>query len=565
MRVILQFRQVAPTLSLVGTIRRDGEENRGAAVPAWVKRWLRRGLWAAAALVVAFGLFLGWAVLFCFAEPPNLDYEPAARAYAAPSGPDADGRFHFGPNWFVPRKGRSLLSVEGDPFSLGYANATLTRDYLAEQERSLYETVGKFFTTKLSIYGIGLVVLVNNRNLPDYVPADYLEEIYGLSEAAVDLYPEFGPRYHRILNYHAAHDIGHWVYDKPVIGCTAFAVGGERLLVGRNFDFEAGRVFDENKIIARFRPDRGYAFLSVAWPGMAGAVTGINERKIFCSLNGAHSADKDNIGTPVSIVVRQLLQYAGTLDEAIRILQDAQVFVSDSFLLADGNTGEAAVVEKSPGRTAVRRMRDRVLLQANHFECAEFSDDEGNREYMEVGTSVRRHRRLAQLVTTDMTPEKAVAILRDTHGSDGAPLALGNRGAINPCIATHSVVADVTAGILWVSRGPHQLGAYDAYSIEKFGETVAPTIPASPLLKRYEALQKARALVEDGGRDALKRALALNPGNTDALVGLARLAEGDGDTAGALEHYRAALAAEPPFPGEVDEIRSAIARLSGDS
>jgi len=530
-----------------------------------LKRWLRRGLWAVAGLLVLVGLFLGWALLFCFAEPPELDYEPAALAFEKPSAPGPDGRIHFGPNWFVPQKGRSLLSVEGDPFSLGYANATLTRDYLAEQERSLFDTVAKFFPSKAAIYGIGLVVLVNNRNLPDYVPQDYLEEIYGLSEAAVDLYPEFGPRYHRILNYHAAHDIGHWVYDKPVIGCTAFAVAGERLLVGRNFDFEAGSVFDENKIIARFRPDRGYAFLSVAWPGMAGAVTGINERRIFCSLNGAHSADKDNIGTPVSIVVRQVLQYAGTLDEAIAILTDAQVFVSDSFLLADGGNGTAAVVEKSPGRTAVRRMDDRVLLQANHFECAEFANDEGNREYMDVGTSVKRHRRLAQLVTTEMTPEKAVAILRDTSGSDGTPLALGNRGAINPCIATHSVVADVTAGILWVSRGPHQLGAYDAYTIANFGEPIAPTIPASPLLERYEALQEARALIEHGGREQLIQALVLNPRDAEALVALARLLEAAGETADALRHYRAALDAEPAFPSDVDEIQAAIARLSGDS
>ena len=125
-----------------------------------------------------------------------------------------------------------------------------------------------------------LVVLVNNRNLPDFVDAEYQEEILGLSDAAVDLYPEFGPRYHRILNYHAAHDIGHWVHDKPVIGCTAFAVAGDSLLVGRNFDFEAGRVFDDNKIIGCYRPARGHAFLSVAWPGMAGVVTGLNSQRL---------------------------------------------------------------------------------------------------------------------------------------------------------------------------------------------------------------------------------------------------------------------------------------------
>jgi len=528
-------------------------------VRAGVKRWLRRGLWAALTVFALFGLFIGWALAFCFAEPPELDYEPAALAYDAPSEPDAHGRIHFGPNWFLPQRGRSLLSVEGDPYSLGFANATLTRDYLAEQERSLFETVRQFFPSKIALYGIGLVVLINNRNLPDYVTRNYREEIFGLSEAAVDLYPEFGPRYHRILNYHAAHDIGHWVYDKPVIGCTAFAVQGETLLVGRNFDFEAGRVFDENKIIARFRPNRGHAFLSVAWPGMAGVVTGINDQRIFCSLNGAHSADRDNIGTPVSLVVRKVLH------EAIVILEDAKVFVSDSFLVADGEAGTAAVVEKSPAKTAVRRMDSRPLLQANHFVCAEFCFDEGNREYMAVGTSVKRYGRLKELVTADLSPADAVAILRDTRGARGEDLALGNRGAINPCIATHSVVCDVTRGILWVSRGPHQLGAYDAYSIERFGEVVAETIPASPLLDRYGALTEARALIEKGGRTNLERALELNPGDPDALRQLGKLLEEAGDATRALERYRAALAGQPPFPGEAEEIRDAIARLTRDS
>ncbi|MHC4449989.1 MAG: C45 family autoproteolytic acyltransferase/hydrolase [Planctomycetota bacterium] len=530
-----------------------------------MRKWLRRGLRAAAALLVLIALFVGWALLFCFAEPPELDYEPAARAYPAPEQPGPDGRIRFGPNWFLPQPGRSLLYVEGDPYSIGFANATLTRDYLEAQERSLFETVQRFFPSRLALYGIGLVVLVNNRNLPDYVDAEYQEEILGLSDAAVDLYPEFGPRYHRILNYHAAHDIGHWVHDKPVIGCTAFAVAGDSLLVGRNFDFEAGRVFDVNKIIGCYRPTRGHAFLSVAWPGMAGVVTGINSQRIYCSLNGAHSADRDNIGTPVSLVIRRVLQYAGTLDEAIAILEQAQVFVSDSYLLADGKNGTAAVVEKSPARTAIRRLSGAVLLQANHFECPEFEADEGNREYMAVGSSLKRRRRLAELVTGALTPAEAAAILRDTRGADGGPLSLGNRGAINPCIATHSIVADVGRGILWVSRGPHQLGAYDAYSIERFGEQVAPPIAASPLLDRYDDLVEARRLIEAGGRANFEEALRLNPGDSDALFQLGQLLEDEGEADGALERYRAALAAGPAFDGEADRIRDAIARLTRGS
>ncbi|MHC4958134.1 MAG: C45 family autoproteolytic acyltransferase/hydrolase [Planctomycetota bacterium] len=533
---------------------------------AKARRWLRRLLLFLGGTALVFSALVAWAVLYCFAEPPELDYEPGI--YAAPA-PSRDGpRMRYGPCWFEERPGHSLLYLEGDPYSIGYANATLTRGFLHAQEKALFDTIRHHVPGKLKLYSIALVVLLNNRNLPDYVPLEYQEEILGLSDASPDPYPEWGPRYHRILNYHAAHDIGHWVYDRPVMGCTAFAVAGKHaidgnLMIGRNFDFEAGREFDTNKVIGCYRPAAGNAFLSVAWAGMAGALTGLNDKRIYCSLNGAHSEDRNNIGTPVSIVVRQVLQYASTLDEAIELISKADVFVSDSYLVADGKTGEAAVVEKSPGRVGVRRMQGQPLLQANHFETEEFADDTGNAEYERVGTSMRRRTRLAELLAEPrpLDVAAAVAILRDRRGKGGADRALGNRGTINPCIATHSVVCDVTRGLLWVSRGPHQLGAYDAYSIERFGDEVAPPVAASPVLADYDKLTEARTLIGQGGRKNLERALVLNPGDVEALRALAIELEAAGETEAALQRYREALAAGPPFADWNAEFEAAIARL----
>ncbi len=539
------------------------------------RKWLKRTLWFFTGVFVLFSVFLGWVYWSCESTPPTLAYEPAARGYAPPTAPDARGRVHFGPNWFQKARGRSLLYVEGDPYSLGFANATLTQQFLEDQERALLDSVNEHLPSRAAFWTIYMIVRFNNRNLQDYVKPEYREEILGLADAGVDLYPEYGSLYHRILNYHAAHDIGHWVYDKPVIGCTAFAVVGARsrngsLLVGRNFDFEAGREFDVNKIIGCYRPKNGHAFLSVAWPGMAGAVTGINDQRIFCSLNGAHSSDMDNIGTPVSLVIREVLQYATTLEDAIRIIANAQVFVADSYLVADGKTGRAAVVEKTPERHAVRMLKDGLLIQANHFETAELRDDEGNLEYMSVGSSVRRRNRMAALLRNreaPLDPEAAVEILRDTRGASGESIAIGNRGTINPCICTHSVVADVTRGLLWVSRGPHQLGAYDAYSIEQFGADKLNTIDASPLLAdgRYEALQKARALIGSGTRSDLELALDLVPGNIEALVALAKRLDAEGDRSTALARYREALSAQPAYDGQRSAIEGAIARLSDGS
>ncbi len=547
------------------------------------RRWRRRVLFALGGALVVLALFAAWVRIFCFAEPPELDRRPPALDWKAQAS--ADGRVHLGPAWFERQEGRSLLYLEGAPFAIGYANAHLTAEFLEIQERSLMETVEEHFPALVSRLALGLLVLVNNRNLADYVAPEYQEEILGLSLGRQeDAYPYMGPRYNRVLNYHAAHDISHWVWDAPVLGCSAFAARGAytrtgTLLVGRNFDWEAGAHFDRNKVIVLCRPERGLAFLSVSWPGMAGAVTGMNEERIFCSVNGAHSERRSNIGQPVSLVVRQVLQYARDLPQAIAIIREAPVFVADSYLLADGEAGEAVVVEKAPGLAAVRAMDGDVLIQANHFESADFAEDAGNREYMREGTSLARRARLAELLAGQrgtLDVETSVAILRDRKGPGGVERSLGHRATINPMIATHSVVADVTAGVLWVSRGPHQLGAYDAYRIADFGTPAAASLEADADLANgtFERLEEERrvlralasvldegAALNEGQLERLAYAQTLNPSDPIVLLCLARAAEAAGQESSALAHFEAALAATPPFPSQAREAQAAIARL----
>ncbi len=547
-----------------------------------LRRWLRRLAIAAGLLFLAAAGFVLWVYFACFATPPPLEGTPAILAEKIVADPD--GRQRLGKAWFRADPGCSQLYVEGDPFTIGYANAALTADYLELQERSLIQSARTALRSDLAFAAVTLFVLVNNRNLPSYVPLEYQLEILGLSRGGRDPFPAFGPRYHRILNYHAAHDIGHLVMDRPVLGCTAFAVADAmtrdgHCIVGRNFDFEAGRHFDENKITGLYRPAKGHAFISVSWPGMAGAVTGMNAERLYCSINGAQSQDRANIGRPVALVVREVLQYARDLEDAIHIVRAAPVFVADAYLLVDGKTSRAAVVEKTPRTSAVRRMEGGALLLANHFESPELAGDAANAAFMRDGTSVARGRRLAELIAARrgaIDPAAAAEILRDRKASGGKTVAAGNRGTINPVICTHAVVADLTAGVLWVSRGPHQLGRFEAFSIEKFGQQAAPPIPEDPALAEGlpARLTKARALLAAVEKEwsatgrlspaataAVSEALELNPGDPLAHDLLGRELEAAGRHEQAWENYRAALEGEPPFREDRVRMQAALQRL----
>jgi hypothetical protein len=61
--------------------------------------------------------------------------------------------------------------------------------------------------------------------------------------------------------------------------------------------------------------------------------------------------------------------------------------------------------------------------------------------------------------------EAAIAVLRDKHGVGGVPLPAGDRRAIDALIATHGVVIDATARVMWVSEGPHLLGRFIRFDV----------------------------------------------------------------------------------------------------
>jgi hypothetical protein len=139
-----------------------------------------------------------------------------------------------------------------------------------------------------------------------------------------------------------------------------------------------------------------------------------------------------------------------------------------------------------------RRGRGKVPL-TNHFEGPLAGDPRNRRVEAETSTHARRRRldeRLANL--PDGAPVEAVLdVMRDRHGPGNAPLPLGDRRAIDALIATHAVVMDATARVLWVSEGPHLVGRFVRFDLGRMldpafdpaRDTTDPeALPADPLL-----------------------------------------------------------------------------------
>ena len=373
------------------------------------------------------------------------------------------------------------LFVKGDAFQRGEAIGKLSSDLLHYQEKVFVDQIREIVPSDSYLKFLRFFIVLFNRHLGENVLEEYRDEIYGISLSCTHEYDFIGTPYERQLNYHSAHDLGHAMQDYMLVGCSSFATWGTQsadssLLIGRNFDFYVGDAFAENKQVAFYVPEQGYRFASVGWPGMIGVLSGMNETGLTVTINAAKSAVPTGSATPISILTREILQYATTIDEAFAIAQKRETFVSESILIGSAKDGKAAIIEKSPEKTVLFTGKEaNRLICTNHYQSEEFSKDERNMENIRTSDSPYRFARLTELINKDLPIDvsKAASILRDHKGLQNTDLGLANEMAINQFIAHHSVIFQPEKRLMWVSTSPWQCGKYVAYDLNKiFKDTI---------------------------------------------------------------------------------------------
>ncbi|MCA8917930.1 MAG: 1-acyl-sn-glycerol-3-phosphate acyltransferase [Planctomycetes bacterium] len=491
-------------------------------IHGWVTRLAMFGLALFIATLVSVSVYVtNW----CIAEPPVYEGSRALAQEEITNRAIGDTELQIlGKSWRRDRNGLHEIGLAGNRWERGYANARLTRELTEAQEELLLDKIREFLPSDFSFWAAKQLVAINNRDLPDFVSDAEKLEILGLTEGSVDHHPEEAPLYHRILNYHAAHDISHIFIDNPLVttsdfvGCTSFAAWDKAsangdLYVGRNFDFEAGDVFDDDKAVVYVWPDDGIAYVHVAWAGMAGAVTGMNAEGVSVHVNAARTSETKfgRLGTPVSMLVRRVLEQAHNIDEAYAIIKDTPVFVSDTYMIASRKDGRAVVIEKSPEHCAMREAaKPGLLLQTNHMLTEPLKDDPINIEQIERATTTYRWQRLEELTERyygKLDQKTGVEILRDRKGRGDKDIGLGNRNAIDAGICCHSVMMNVTTGEMWVSAAPRTYGAYIYIPVNRTlaaGPTAAMgmphqkqmDLPRDPTSAEYEDLKEFRDQVD---------------------------------------------------------------------
>lgn len=431
-----------------------------------------------------------------------------------------DSTFHFNQNRLTKNKQQLWeLYIKGNPLQLGYNNGALTQHLMQKQEEIFFSKVQGFVPSKFKQNLLRGFLKWYNRKMYLNIREDDQAELYGLSRYSSDQYNFIAPEFLRIMYLHGAHDIGHAMQDLMMVGCTSLAVWDENtedgdLLIGRNFDFYVGDDFAENKMVQLVQPETGIAYLSVSWPGMIGVVSGMNREGLTVTINAGKSRIPLTAKTPVSLVTREILQYAKNIDEAIAIAKKRKVFVSESILVGSAADRKAVIIEVSPDNFGVYEVKNssRVLC-TNHFQSESYKNDRRNRKQMVESHSGYRYEKLQELVQENkkLNPEKMAVLLRDRSGLKGEKIGYGNEKAINQLLAHHAVIFSPEKRLAWVSSAPYQLGEFVCYDLNDIfsGKKTGNFQLSSPELniardpfadsrdfKNYETYRKLNAEIE---------------------------------------------------------------------
>jgi len=296
------------------------------------------------------------------------------------------------------RDGLRILHLSGTPYEMGYQHGVLLREQVRARIRD-HVWGGLIREGRVS----HLLLLRHAREVGSRIPSEYREEMAGLADGAMVSYSEV-----LLLNTHGDLIAQPWPdsqiqdlllstsppfvphlgpgYDPERIspaaqgGSSGAVLGGpprgtfalfgsatrDRTLL-HGLDFASPAPPLEELLLVVYRPEAGNGFVGLGLPGMVGFQIGLNEEQISVTALPSPSQDASLEGTPLSLVLREVLQYAGDIPTAVRILASADRTTGHNVLVGDGKRPLAEAVEFSTHLYAVFEAENDFLVRSNHY------------------------------------------------------------------------------------------------------------------------------------------------------------------------------------------------------
>jgi hypothetical protein len=456
--------------------------------------------------------------------------------------------------------GLTALYLCGTPYEMGYQQGTLARELIHGFRQAAYAYV----TAQLPVpRPLARPLLFNHAS--SYWPtlwAEHVPEIKGVADAA-------GVHPIEALVSTAIWEI------MLVSGCSEFAAMGPvtadgSLLHGYNYDLmhPDHSLIQPYLAVLLYRPSQGIPFFTVNTVGTVGANAGMNEAGISVAWDNTYLKDRtlvEGIHLPVVpfiLTLRRLLQYATTLDEAVRTITGTLPRpLADIVIIGSAREGRAVALETAGRLHAVREMDAGAIWSTNCFRSAGLApydrrgDSRGLTE-AEAWQCVPRFIAYSQLFASaegQITPARSAAFLRDPYPREAHGFVHPNpaaRATICRNMTSWSLVMQPGQGRFWVSdtKTPGCQGRFYAFDLVNWTRLPDLDLPASGFHAALGAAQRFRAGDLPSAESALVEALSADGPSAPLLLMQAVLKGLAGDeelAAGALRQVQARWAETP--------------------
>lgn len=266
-----------------------------------------------------------------------------------------------GQGWLEMIDGYPVLHLKGTHYEMGYQHGALLKESAAQNMHTLLDVKGNQTLIDFGPVKIKPRDLIHPivRIQKPHVPQKFFDEMDGLADATG--LPNGDVR------------MGNFIPE--MFHCSGFALMNSatadgKLLHGRVLDYAVDWGLQDHAVIVVAEPDGAIPFVNITYAGFIGSVTGMNAEHVSVGEMGGRGLGHWE-GVPMALLVREVLEGAHTLKQAIGIFHDNPRTCQYYYVVADSKTNEAVGMEASWNRfEVIRPGQKHELLPSPVKDCA---------------------------------------------------------------------------------------------------------------------------------------------------------------------------------------------------
>jgi isopenicillin-N N-acyltransferase-like protein len=231
--------------------------------------------------------------------------------------------------------GTRVLYLEGTPEEMGAQHGALLKREIKDLVNRIVYGVGVGSSFAKGRWFFGEIEEAQKRIHP-FIDPRYLAEMDAIAMAT-----GHEPEEIRLANFFP-----------ELFHCSGFALFGDatvggKIYHGRILDYLRGMGLEQNAVVIVSKPDQGNAWVNVSYAGFIGSVTAMNEKHVSIGEMGGRGEGNWD-GKPMAQLVREVMEKANTLDEAVAIMRKGPRTCEYFYVIADANSKTAVGIAATP-------------------------------------------------------------------------------------------------------------------------------------------------------------------------------------------------------------------------